>query len=83
MESAKRKGRRENASGHLRVTKREREILHLLVDGRTNREIAKALGIQEQTVKNALSVLCEKCDVRNRVQLAVAAVRSLREDGQV
>jgi DNA-binding CsgD family transcriptional regulator len=58
------------------LTRRERQILKLVVDGCTNAEIAVRLGLGTQTIKNQLSVLMEKADVKNRVQLAVYAVRS-------
>lgn len=56
-----------------RLTSRERELLALVREGLSNREIGARLGIGEQTVKNALSVLFEKFAVRNRTQLAIAA----------
>jgi DNA-binding NarL/FixJ family response regulator len=65
------------------LTRREREILRLLMEGLTNREIGRQLAIQEQTVKNAVSVLCDKLHVRNRVQLAVTAVRLLENSDKV
>ncbi|MGQ0733986.1 MAG: response regulator transcription factor [Acidobacteriota bacterium] len=41
----------------------------------TNREIARRLGLQEQTVKNQLSVIYGKLGVRNRLELAVHVAR--------
>ena len=58
------------------LTRRERDVLQLLVDGCTNAEIGRRLGIREQTVKDHVSVLFEKFKVRSRVALAVAAVRA-------
>jgi DNA-binding NarL/FixJ family response regulator len=72
MKSSRSDLRGEGASGHPHVTRREREIVHLLLKGLTNKEIGNGLGIQEQTVKNAVVVLCDKFHARNRVQLAVA-----------
>jgi DNA-binding NarL/FixJ family response regulator len=46
------------------------------VDGQTNREIAEHLGIREQTAKDHVSGLLRKFSARNRVSLAVAAVRA-------
>jgi DNA-binding NarL/FixJ family response regulator len=74
--------KRDNAHGPQRLRKREREILQLLTKGLSNKEIAATLGIQEQTVKNAISVLCEKFHARNRIQLAVLAVQWLRKAGR-
>jgi DNA-binding NarL/FixJ family response regulator len=58
------------------LTTRELEVLELLVGGHTNSEIAKTLGIREQTVKDYVSVLLRKFQVQRRVALAVAAVRA-------
>jgi DNA-binding NarL/FixJ family response regulator len=58
------------------LTRRERQILKLVVEGRTNAQIASSLQLGTQTVKNQLSVLMDKVGVRNRVQLAVYAVRA-------
>ena len=58
-----------------RLTSRERETLRHIVRGASNAEIARALGLREQTVKNLVSVLFEKLHVTNRVQLAVMTCR--------
>ncbi|HHY68455.1 MAG TPA: response regulator transcription factor, partial [Alicyclobacillus sp.] len=58
-----------------RLTPREREILGLIARGRSNREIAEALTISENTVKNHLKNIMAKLDVKNRAQLAALAVR--------
>jgi DNA-binding NarL/FixJ family response regulator len=62
--------------GQARLTRREHDVLMLLVEGDTNPEIARKLGIREQTVKDHVSALCRKFHVRRRVALAVAAVRA-------
>jgi DNA-binding NarL/FixJ family response regulator len=70
--------RRETGSGSrasVRFSKRENEVLRLLIDGRSNREIAEALGIDEGTVKSHLSRMMTKAGVRNRTALGMAAVR--------
>lgn len=56
------------------ITPREEQLLSLVRRGMTNAEIARRLGVREQTVKNALAVLFQKCHVRNRTQLALTAV---------
>jgi DNA-binding NarL/FixJ family response regulator len=61
--------------GQLSLTPRERRILKLVVDGCTNEQIATRLHLGTQTVKNQVSALMAKVGVRNRVQLAVYAVR--------
>jgi DNA-binding NarL/FixJ family response regulator len=62
--------------GWITITCRERDVLVLLVEGDTNRDIARKLRIREQTVKDHVSTLLRKFGVRTRVALAVAAVRA-------
>ncbi len=57
------------------LTARERQIVQLVVDGRSNGEIASRLGTSNQTIKNQLTVIFSKLHVRSRVQLAVYALR--------
>ncbi|WP_329126335.1 response regulator transcription factor [Streptomyces sp. NBC_01465] len=54
---------------------REREILDLIGEGPTNRQIGKRLYLSEKTVKNHISRLLAKLGVERRVQAAVLAVR--------
>ena len=58
------------------LSPREQEVLTLIVEGLTNREIAAELGIAVNTVRNHVRSVLEKLDVRNRVQAAVYAVRA-------
>ena len=55
-------------------TRREREVLRLLVLGRSNREIAEALGVDEGTVKSHLGRLMRKAGVGNRTALTMRMV---------
>lgn len=57
------------------LTQREREVLGLLSQGATNKEIAGSLFISENTVKNHLKNILEKLHLENRVQAAVFALR--------
>src|SRR6516164_373814 len=52
-------------------TEREREVLYLLVSGRSNREIGEALSIEERTVKMHVAKLMRKTGVTNRIALSV------------
>jgi two-component system, NarL family, response regulator DegU len=57
------------------LTKREMEVLTLVVEGKTNREIGLALGISEKTVEKHLDGVFGKLNVSSRVEAAVYAVR--------
>jgi DNA-binding NarL/FixJ family response regulator len=57
------------------LTGREREVLALIADGRSNREIARLLGVAEKTVKAHVSSVLAKLGVQDRTQAAVYAVR--------
>jgi DNA-binding NarL/FixJ family response regulator len=53
------------------ISDREQKIIELVAEGLSNREIAEALYLGEGTVRNYLSVILEKLDLRDRTQLAV------------
>ncbi len=55
------------------LTKRERQILELVGQGKTNKSIGKHLGITEKTVKHYMSNILAKLHVRNRVEAALLA----------
>lgn len=57
------------------LTPRERDLVRGIIEGRTNREIARELGLTEQSVRNVLSTVYQKCQVRNRLELALLALR--------
>jgi DNA-binding NarL/FixJ family response regulator len=56
-----------------RLTPREREVLEMLATGRSNPEIATALGIAVKTVKSHVSQLYSKLDTSDRVTLSLRA----------
>jgi DNA-binding NarL/FixJ family response regulator len=58
---------------NLTLTKREEEVLQLLKAARSNREIARTLGIEERTVKSYVAKLVRKAGVENRIALSVRA----------
>lgn len=58
-----------------RITVREREVLGMLVAGRSNKDIARPLGIGERTVKAHVAKLMRKLGVRNRIALSIYAVK--------
>jgi DNA-binding NarL/FixJ family response regulator len=57
------------------LTAREKEVLKLLVEGRSNKEIAAPLKIEERTVKAHVSRMMRKLGVTNRIGLSLLAVR--------
>jgi DNA-binding NarL/FixJ family response regulator len=56
-------------------TPREREVLDHIAEGMTNRQVADALGISEQTVKNHVSSILRKLSLNDRTQAVVYAIR--------
>jgi DNA-binding CsgD family transcriptional regulator len=56
-----------------RLTLREAQVAVDVARGLTNAEVGGHLGITEKTVKNALMAVFAKCEVRNRVELALRA----------
>jgi DNA-binding NarL/FixJ family response regulator len=54
---------------------REREVLHLVAEGLTNRQIATRIHLSEKTVKNYVSAILDKLDLTSRTQAAVFATR--------
>jgi DNA-binding NarL/FixJ family response regulator len=53
------------------ITEKEMEIIVQVANGLSNKEIAKALFLSEGTVRNYISVILEKLNLRDRTQLAV------------
>jgi DNA-binding NarL/FixJ family response regulator len=56
------------------LTQRETDILALLAEGKSNRDISRALFLSEKTVKAHLAAIFRKLSVTNRTQAAMAAV---------
>ena len=61
-------------AGRVTFTEREKEVLELLVVGRSNKEIGAAMGIEERTVKAHVAKLMRKVGVQNRIALSVHAI---------
>lgn len=57
------------------ITPRELDILRLIGEGRSNKEIADELALSVGTVKNHISQIMDKLDLRDRTQLAIYAIR--------
>lgn len=58
------------------LTSREYEVTELVASGLDNREIANALFVSEGTVRNTISSVLQKLDLKNRTQLAVLYYRN-------
>jgi DNA-binding NarL/FixJ family response regulator len=68
------KSSRSTSPALAQFTARETEVLKLLVAARSNREIARTLGIEERTVKAHVAKLMRKVGVENRIALSIYAV---------
>ncbi|MEC7256551.1 MAG: response regulator transcription factor [Pseudomonadota bacterium] len=55
------------------LTERETSVLRGLCEGKSNKEIARDLGLQEVTIKLHVKTLCRKLEARNRTQAAMIA----------
>jgi DNA-binding NarL/FixJ family response regulator len=62
--------------GSLELTPREFEVLKLVGEGLTNKEISEKLYLGEGTVRNYVTTLLEKLNVRDRKQLAIFYVKN-------
>jgi DNA-binding NarL/FixJ family response regulator len=62
-------------AGRVELSEREREVLEAIVRGRSNKEIAAALGISENTVKVHATRVFEKLGVADRLEAVTAAIR--------
>ncbi len=63
-----------NQLGNAILSKREEQVLHLLADGLSNRELAKELTLSEHTVKNHLFRIFDKLGVSSRIEAVLYAV---------
>ncbi|MBW4621920.1 MAG: response regulator transcription factor [Cyanosarcina radialis HA8281-LM2] len=62
------------------LTRREQEVLQLIANGATNREIAEQLFIREGTVKTHVTHLLGRLNCKNRAQLAIVANSAFADD---
>jgi DNA-binding NarL/FixJ family response regulator len=59
-----------------KLTQRETEVFGHLMAGMTNKEIARALSISEETVKHHMTIIMQKFKARNRVQAVLSATQN-------
>ena len=74
FQEVRKAAREEEASAFSALTQQERHVLMLVSEGKTNREIAKALFLGEGTVRNYVSSILSKLGVSNRAEAAAYAV---------
>lgn len=68
--------RQDRKKEEVRLTKRERDVLDLLVKGYSNKEMAGVMFISEKTVKNHLTSIFRKLEVKDRTQAAIYALKN-------
>jgi DNA-binding NarL/FixJ family response regulator len=61
---------------NIELTERELDVVRLIVDGKSNKEIASSLFITEGSVKNIITIILDKLKLKDRTQLAVFAVKN-------
>jgi DNA-binding NarL/FixJ family response regulator len=71
--------RRSPTQTEAKLSSQQERVLDLIVEGLTNREIAERLELAEKTVKNYVSAILDKLQVRSRTQAAVYGARLRRE----
>lgn len=65
------KDKKKPALAKLGINEREESVIRLVADGLSNKEIAETLHLSEGTVRNYISIILDKLDLRDRTQLAV------------
>lgn len=66
----------EKRKSEVRLTKREKDVLSLLVKGNSNKEMAEIMFISEKTVKNHLTSIFRKLGVKDRTHAAIFALKN-------
>jgi len=74
FQEVRRAVKEEEASAFAHLSQQEKHVLQLVSEGKTNREIAKALFLGEGTVRNYVSSILSKLGVNNRAEAAAYAV---------
>lgn len=63
----------------LNITQKEYEIMELISKGLSNKEISEKLYMSEGTIRNNISTLLDKLELRDRTQLAIFFIRKLEQ----
>jgi DNA-binding NarL/FixJ family response regulator len=69
-------GTKSNKSNHYGLNRRELQLVSLVASGQSNKEIASACALRENTVKQYLRRIFDKCGVSSRLELALFAVNN-------
>ena len=80
FQEVRKAAKEEEASAFSALTQQEKHVLLLVSEGKTNREIAKALFLGEGTVRNYVSSILSKLGVSNRAEAAAYAVEHNMRD---
>jgi DNA-binding NarL/FixJ family response regulator len=80
FQEVRKAAREEEASAFADLTQQEMHVLQLVSEGRTNRQIAEILYLGEGTVRNYVSSILSKLNVRNRAEAAAYAVEHNLKD---
>jgi len=71
-----------NSKGIELLTNRELQVVKLLTEGSSNREMAHRLGLSEHTVKNYVFSIFDKLGVSTRLEVVLYALRSSNQDSR-
>jgi DNA-binding NarL/FixJ family response regulator len=64
------------SNNKIHLTEREKDIIRLIVDGKSNREIALTLNLAEGSIRNAITIILDKFSLKGRTQLAIFMIKN-------
>jgi DNA-binding NarL/FixJ family response regulator len=64
--------------GEFKITEKEFEIIIKIADGLSNKEISEQLFLSEGTIRNNISTILEKLNLRDRTQIAVFYYKNIK-----
>ena len=80
FQEGRKAAREQEASAFVELTQQEMHVLQQVAEGKTNRQIAESLYLGKGTVRNYVSSILSKLNVRNRAQAAAYAVEHNLKD---